>query len=782
MNGATEATLAELLATANAMNVNLVKLNQLFTQTRSMPGGGGGLGSNTAAASLSALSKAANVATGALAGLANIASSLVSTVFSALASIVGKVVNLFEETAAGLLNFSRIAMTGNGKLSDLFKSFGNLPFFIGEVMSVFAKLISVAEEYLVTYRQLTKVGAAFGGNLFEMSNMAARAHLTLSEFMGVILKNSDVMATFGGGVDNGIKKFSSTLSKLTSAESPLGKAMLGLGYSAQETAEALASYSRSQGTMTKKGMDNTNMIAAGVVAYAKELDTLTKLTGKNREAIEAEVNKIQAEETYQRFLATLDPKEAEKIKTAVANMLTLGGRDAAEQLKLAVRGLNTAITPGQRQLAAATGGLSLEVSKLIADAIKQGKSTEEIGKMVREQAIRIGKQQNDLFNQIGEEGVAAMQSQGSSVVTAGAEFQKTYRTLKNVSEADIERQRKKQLADESNAKALAVAEQNIREFGNQITLLLGQILPPITGFLIQFGTGLLSAVSGFLKSDGFLATVKKVTDWFGETFNMLSKTSSFEEFMTVFTERAVDALKNIWNFLVPIWENNIKPQLEKFWDWAKPKMVEKWNQFVDWLRPYFIQLIDYLKKKISEIDVGNIVKTATIGTKVTSENQPAYEKQNQLNKSVMTASERVSTFFAEFFEGFTGTVLGMDDVAKRMAANRIEKDTAYGINDKRLNAGGLGSATPAPKRELGTAGMLGLLSEPKDAIVQVEKGERVLSPSETSAYNNNNNLVQALDNLNKLTAQVAYYMKETSVNTRLNVAATKNLNQNLFTI
>ena len=39
------------------------------------------------------------------------------------------------------------------------------------------------------------------------------------------------------------------------------------------------------------------------------------------------------------------------------------------------------------------------------------------------------------------------------------------------------------------------------------------------------------------------------------------------------------------------------------------------------------------------------------------------------------------------------------------------------------------------KRSLGTFGALGRVTEPKDSIVKIHRGERVLSPSETADYN-----------------------------------------------
>jgi hypothetical protein len=64
--------------------------------------------------------------------------------------------------------------------------------------------------------------------------------------------------------------------------------------------------------------------------------------------------------------------------------------------------------------------------------------------------------------------------------------------------------------------------------------------------------------------------------------------------------------------------------------------------------------------------------------------------------------------------------------------------------------------TQAGSRHLGTYGVLGRMTEPKDALLNIRSGERVLSPTETAEYNaretattasagnTNNSLVQKL--------------------------------------
>ena len=116
MNGATEATLADLLATAQAMNVNLIKLQQLI---KSNGGGGGSSNTGSAASSVASVASSLNplsIGFGVLKG----AVGAVGAVFGVMGSILGQVVGVATGLVKSLYSLGvATAMTGT-KISDFY--------------------------------------------------------------------------------------------------------------------------------------------------------------------------------------------------------------------------------------------------------------------------------------------------------------------------------------------------------------------------------------------------------------------------------------------------------------------------------------------------------------------------------------------------------------------------------------------------------------------------------------------------------------------------------------
>ena len=61
------------------------------------------------------------------------------------------------------------------------------------------------EDTADTYRTLSKVGAGANGQLFDLRKLAAEARLGLNEFAGMVARNSELLAGFASGVEEGEK-------------------------------------------------------------------------------------------------------------------------------------------------------------------------------------------------------------------------------------------------------------------------------------------------------------------------------------------------------------------------------------------------------------------------------------------------------------------------------------------------------------------------------------------------------------------------------------------------
>jgi hypothetical protein len=788
MNGATEQTLAELLATAQAMNVNLIKLNGLINKMNTSSGRGSSGGSSSSSSGSNPLSSAASVASTALSAMGSAigtvggligkvlggAVSLVSGALGILGNIIGRTIGVVVDLGKAFVEFTKKAMDGTARLSDLFNAFSSLPFGIGTIAGLFGQLISISEKLLDTYRELTKVGASFGGNLYEMQRTAARAHLSLGEFARVVSSNSEVFATMGGNVQEGINRFTNSMNKLMDVNGPFAKKLLAMGYTAEEAANATMVYMRNQGTMNKRGLEDANLVSQGVVEYAQQLDLLSKLTGKSREKLQQEMDEVQMEETWKTFLAGLDPEEAKKIAATVAQQTALGGKEAGNSLKLAYQGINVPLTDAQKAIEVQTNGMLSRSNEQIVAAVKAGMSLEQAIRLVTVNASNMGKQVVENQKQMGTGLTGYLQATGNAQVTATAQFAATGKNLKDVDKAVDQALADRRKQEAGNATTLATAEQTIKQFGNTITVIISSFLGPITDRLASFGVAIDSTIERFVGSQGFKDTIDKVIVWFITTFNELSNAKSFEEIMDILADKASSVLSSLWDFLVPIWNNKVVPAAERMWARLEPKVLAFFDKVWNRIKDYFV------------------------GPEVKNESQESrYLEQDENNKNVMNRRERASTFAAEGVEGFLG--LFNKEYAKRLAANRILSDTEAGVKSGRLPAAalqqlkdqltGLDDPTKevSPQQRRASGGLVNpgsyLVGEQGPEIANVGMSGDVISNDNLTALlrnSNNNNVVAALERLNNTQLQLLSAMHLNNNITDKQVRATVALGNDLF--
>lgn len=772
MNGATEATLAELLAVAQAQNANLVKLNNLVSRMNTSGGSGGGSSSsgssNPASMASSALSSLGDTV-GSVAGLIGKvlggAISLVAGAFGVLGSIISGVVNTVVDLGKALFEFSKKAMEGTARLSDFFAAFSGLPFGIGTLFSLGSALSSINERLLDFYRDLTKVGAAFSGNMYDMMRSAAKAHLSLGEFSKVVSRNSEVFSSMGGNVQAGIDRFSNSMNKLMDTNGPFAKKLLAMGYTAEEAANATMIYMRNQGVMSKKGLDDANLVSQGVVEYAQQLDMLTKLTGKNREKLQQEIDEVQMEETWNTFLAGLDPAEAKKFSAAVAQQTALGGKEAGNSLKLALQGINTPLTDAQKAIEVQTNGMQSRSNEQIAAALKSGASLDQVIRMVTVNSANMGKQVLENQKQLGTGLSGFLQATGNAQVTATAQYARTGKNLTDVDKAINQAIEDRKKQEKGNAQELAIAEQKIKEFGQQMTIMWSKILETLQPVLMKLGYWFLGLAERYLPK---LVEVvewgtKKLTqmfEWAEKYYNELvgvyNNSGGWKAVFTKIWNDSTTALNDMWN---------------KVWPVVKPKLEQAFKDLGDYLKP----LWDKLMKLIGDAVLDWIGDNTWVGTSSKDRKEKEATMQTQSFKDWIEAAKKSTD------------VMGKFGYFVRKAANE-DPDKAYDIYQAQVERGWWKTnehpELPKPKA---TGGLVSpgsyLVGENGPEIVNTSMSGDVISNDNLTALlrnNNNNNVVAALERLNNTQLQLLAAMHLNNNITDKQVKATVALGNDLF--
>jgi len=763
MNGATEATLQDLLAVAQAMNANLVGLNRMINR---MGSAGGGTGSGSGSGTTASVGAAASAASAALGGL-RIAGSLVSGAFSLLGTIVGKTIGGLTATVGNLYEFAKSAAMGTAKLSDFYNAFRDLPFFIGSVMSLAADIVRYQEGLLDYYNIMTRAGATFSGNLSDMRLMATRGFLSMDEFSKVVRANSEIFSTLGGNVDNGIRKFVDTQAKLMGPGSQYSKQLLGLGYTSESVAELLGAVYNQQGNLNKAELQNNDRVAAAVANTAKELDLFSRATGKNREELEKELKEKSFDAAWKTFTQGLTPEEAKRAEAAISKALEFGGKGAADGIKQMFMTGGTAAVPindAMRDFAVQTNGAADDFYKVIYQSVMNAKLTDQERLAIQLKAgADIGRAYNQFIGPLGNVG-GILSLQGNNLVN-NAKLQNTALKMgqvftKEANEMARTAGQNQQKAAVGTAAALAQANVNIKNFGVGIMELVNQLIGPIAGYLINFGNQI---------SKELYPIFQKVITWFKKTFDELSvafKTDGIRGAFSKAIEKLGEGFKNIWEVI----GEPITRAMQNLWDKLRPP-----------LQSHFEMVASQLWTAIKDFLFGGPAKDA-------EEAKARIQKKMDEINAIQDPARRQKAM-----EIYTGGSDYRMEQARIQRAEQILAEREQNSETKRLArereletliaSRRTVEMNPQARRHSGTLGMTGNWWEKENTTVQIQAGETVATQSQIAQIvdaASQKGVAESILALNNTMRTLVAVTQKVEQNTKDTVQVTKRLGNDAF--
>jgi putative chitinase len=212
--------------------------------------------------------------------------------------------NTVAGVATGMTNLlSTLANVGNS-LEAAAASMNQIPLVGGALAGVFGAVAGAAEKTYKSFQQAASVGANFGGSITDMVNSASEAGLTFESFSGIIAKSGKDLAMLGGTSEEGARRLAQLGKEIKG--SPIAKELNRMGYSTEAINEGMVSYSAQLAkTGQLQGMNNAQLVAS-TGAYLKDLDALTKLTGKNKQELEAERNARLKDSQFRNIMSKLD--------------------------------------------------------------------------------------------------------------------------------------------------------------------------------------------------------------------------------------------------------------------------------------------------------------------------------------------------------------------------------------------------------------------------------------------------------------------------------------------
>lgn len=271
-----------------------------------------------------------------------------------------------KDQFAGLAKFGIGATTdtfahlskGGMRVSEAFNIVGDnakgAGFLFGDTIGKFSGLLAKGsqfyEENLDAFRLLSKGGMNFENSLVKLGEAAAGTRLGIREFTELMQTNNKAFATLPGGVAQGAKEFTKA-SQAMFDDSGLVDRMTGLGFTTEDL-NSLLSTTYTQQRRLGLSQEASQKIAIEQVAnLGKEMDLMAKLTGISRKEQEDLMRKQQ---------------ENGQVQAAIADEIARGGKQAQA-------GFNA------MQLAAQQGGADFQ--QLSEQIFAMGRPTEDmIGK------------------------------------------------------------------------------------------------------------------------------------------------------------------------------------------------------------------------------------------------------------------------------------------------------------------------------------------------------------------------------------------------------------------
>jgi hypothetical protein len=311
-------------------------------------------------------------------GLSKAAGAATSTVSAVASAAKHGAEALAGLTAASAKLISQFANVGNdlGKAAD---TLAPIPIIGPALSATLGAVASAATETTNAFKTAAGSGATFGGSVNAMARSASQAGMTISDFASLIASSGEGLLAFGSTTEGGAKNFSALSKEVRSTSSDL----YAMGFGTKEINEGLVAYGKQMRMQGRSGTMTNAQLAAGAKGYMKELDLLSKVTGKSRKAIEDQMAATAADGQFRAAMAGLGPDVEASANSLINSMPTPELQSFAKDLIAN----GTATTENSRALMAQFPQLSAQFSNLH----RQTQSNVAISKEQSNQIMNIGR-------------------------------------------------------------------------------------------------------------------------------------------------------------------------------------------------------------------------------------------------------------------------------------------------------------------------------------------------------------------------------------------------------
>ena len=459
----------------------------------------------------------------------------------AFSSALGAVGFAFGSLRSSVVGLSESLLAGGETL-------GEFTQHIPLLGSYLTPLVSIIDNNIQSFRELSNVGATFGDGLNDIRRISATAGIPLGEFTDLISENSQRMRFFGGSVAGGATAFAAMSKQLRDGP---GRRFMNLGYTAQELNESLIDYAEFNATQMGSQRHQNRLSAQGASEYLQVIDELARVSGKRRDQIKEELNAAQADQRIRAATADMTTTQAANFNAALAQVATDAPQVREALIDMADGFANDPFTAVLEANSATFRNRARDVENM--NAAERNNFFAEVGREMDRYADGLG---DSLQGVIRAGGVAG------DIASVGAglrNFQEmTTAQMKAMNDAAAQEQRRL-----DGAKGFADTVRNIRT--GLMTILTNRelddngeeiegssILERVTTVLSEFGT----VIGNFVKSPAFTTGIQTISD-------------NISKFITDWQNLGfIKAFTNVWDKL---WKEDgpLMTSLNTAFDWLK---------------------------------------------------------------------------------------------------------------------------------------------------------------------------------------------------------------------
>lgn len=297
-----------------------------------------------------------------------------------------------KKTASAGLGLAGNLLQGSMAVSAYSDALSNNTELLGEVGKAISGLVKFAEGSLKEYQQLTSIGATFGTSIVDIRQSAAEMGMEVKEMTEFFMSNMGALRVLGSTTEDATQAFIQMSKDFL--DSDFGTQLRMLGYDVQDINETLATFADLQSVEAMKRMRTDGTLNANAAEFAVTLDELSKLTGKQRDAIAEEMAQRRRDGQVQAILSTLSEDSQMALQEGLQTASSLGpgfealiqdlvafGAPVSDQAKAVAKALPEVMDEFSAYAAAVKGGASPEQAQaLLDDAIGasiEGMSTPE---------------------------------------------------------------------------------------------------------------------------------------------------------------------------------------------------------------------------------------------------------------------------------------------------------------------------------------------------------------------------------------------------------------------